>query len=461
MDADVLIAGAGPAGASAALRLGKLGHRVLLLDRGEEKRQHVGESLPSSIRVVLATLEIGLPPEVVVRRPPAHLVYWGEMRGGQSWNEVPERESSLLVWRGPFDRFLRERAVAAGARLASDGVSRVVRSEGSVAVRTVTGTELRSRFFIDATGRAGVLARSFRRKERRFRTFALTGHFRTAESDPPPTVIEAFEDGWVWTAPLANGLRDVTVMLDAPEKGSERNALFASAIGRARNVSSLVSGASLEGPLRGIDATPYESTRFCDESFLLAGDAASFLDPLSAHGVHKAMDGAILGAVAVHTILDRPERAADAAEFYNRRESEIYRLTTDRLRALYRQESRFGAQPFWRRRSEGAPVETARPSPRPLPDRNEKLQGTAAIAEAPVVEGDFIERREVLVAPGRDRPVRFLGPVCLPDLYKDVVSTGSALEAARRSPAGRERALAAVEWLYREGYLEPRDSNEL
>ncbi len=460
MDADVLIAGAGPAGASAALRLSKLGHRVLLLGRGEEKRQHVGESLPSSIRVVLTALEIELPPAVVVRRPPVHLVYWGDMQGGRSWTEVPPRESSLLVWRGPFDRLLRERAIAAGARLLADGVSRVVRSKGTVEVRTVAGADLGGRFFIDATGRAGVLARSFRRKERRFRTFALTGHYRTGESDPP-TVIEAFENGWVWTAPLANGLRDITVMLDAPERGSERNALFASAIGSAHNVSRLLSGAPLEGPLRGIDATPYESSRFCGENFLLAGDAASFLDPLSAHGVHKAMDGGVLAAVAVHTILERPDRAADAAEFYNRRESEIYRVTTDRLRALYRQESRFRARPFWRRRSEGEAVEVAQPAPRPLPAGNTRLRGAGAIAEASVVEGDFIERREVLIAPGQGRPVRFLGSVCLPDLYKDVVATGSALEAALRSSAGVEPALLAVEWLCREGYLEPRDSKEL
>ncbi|MGH9389275.1 MAG: hypothetical protein ACRD1Z_06635, partial [Vicinamibacteria bacterium] len=98
----------------------------------------------------------------------------------------------------------------------------------------------------------------------------------------------------------------------------------------------------------------------------------------------------------------------------------------------------------------------------PLAD-NAALIGSRAVAveEAPVVEGDFIERREVLVAPGQERPVRFLGPVCLPDLYKEVVSTGSALEAARQSPAGIERALAAVDWLYREGYLESKDSTEL
>jgi len=463
MDADVLIAGGGPAGASCALRLSQYGHEVLLvdvLDRGEGKRQHVGESLPSSIRVVLATLGIELPPEVVVKRPPSHLVYWGGMQGGRSWVEVPERESSLLVWRGPFDRFLREAATAGGARLLSDAVSQVKRSRGAVEIRTVGGAELRGRFFVDATGRSGVLARSYRRKERRFRTLALTGHFLTEETDSP-TIVEGFDDGWIWTAPLANGLRDVTVMLEASERGSDRVSRFRSALGRAPNVSSLVSGASLEGSLRGIDATPYDASRFCGADFLLAGDAASFLDPLSAHGVHKAMDGALLAAVTAHTILQRPERASDASEFYHHRESAIYRITTERLRALYRQETRFETSLFWRKRSEGPVGEEVPPVRRPPLSENAALRGSGAVSEAPVVEGDFIERREVLVAPGRQRPVRFLGAVCLPDLYKDVLSTGSALEAARRSPAGVELALAAVDWLYREGYLEPRDSPEL
>jgi flavin-dependent dehydrogenase len=465
IDADVLIAGGGPAGASAALRLSQYGHEVLLLDllgRGEGKRQHVGESLPSSIRVVLSTLGVELPPELVVKRPPSHLVYWGEMQGGRSWADVPERETSLLVWRGPFDRFLREEAISKGVRLVPDAVSRVSRSKGAIDVRTVGGVELRGRFFIDATGRSGVLARSYRRKERRFRTLALTGHFRTGETSPP-TIVEAFEDGWVWTAPLANGLRDVTVMLEASEAGSGRSASFAAALGRARNTSSLVSGASLSGPLRGIDATPYESSRFCGADFLLVGDAASFLDPLSAHGVHKAMDGALLAAVAAHTILERPERARDAAEFYNHRESSIYRITAERLRALYRQETRFEARPFWRKRTGGLAVAAQRAAPKAALAKNAALTGSRSVAvvEAPVVEGDFIERREVLVAQGRERPVRFLGSVCLPDLFRDVVSTGNALEAAGRSPAGVERALGAVDWLYREGYLEPRDSTEL
>ncbi len=301
MDADVLIAGAGPAGASAAIRLSQLGHRVLLLDRGEQKRQHVGESLPSSIRVVLSTLGIELPSELVVRRPPAHLVYWGEMQGGRSWADVPERESSLLVWRGPFDRFLRRsgdrsRSAAPGRwRLSRDAARRPrrPRRKGSKSEPS-RGADLRGRFFIDATGRAG-RPRAILSPER-----APLPHVRAHRTfryrrERAADVVEAFEDGWIWTAPLANGLRDVTVMLDAPEERADRSALFASALERAPHISSLVSGTSLQGPLRGIDATPYDSRRFARRRLSTRGRcrvvSRSALRPRSPQGDGRSDSG--------------------------------------------------------------------------------------------------------------------------------------------------------------------------
>ncbi|MGH9334163.1 MAG: flavin-dependent monooxygenase QhpG, partial [Vicinamibacteria bacterium] len=427
------------------------------------KRQHVGESLPSSIRVVLGALGIELPHDVVVSRPPSHLVFWGPMRGGRPWTDAAEPESALLVWRGPFDRFLRERAAAGGVRFANGTAKRVSRSRGEVEVETTSGETLRARFVVDASGRSGVVARSHRRREGGFRTLALTGHFRTGEKSPP-TIVEAFEDGWIWSAPLADGLRDVTVMLEAGAVEADRNTLFASALERAVNVRSLLSGAVAEGAIRGIDATPYDATRFCGDDYLLVGDAASFLDPLSAHGVHKAMDGALAAAVMARSILERPDGIADAREFYDERERNIYGITTDRLRNLYRQETRFSTRPFWQKRSAGSVADPRPAAPRRPPlarDAILRASPEVTVAEAPVLEGDFIERREVLVAPGQDRPVRYHGPVCLPDVYKDVVSSGNAYEVASRSPFGFEPAFAAIDWLYRAGYLEECSAAEL
>ncbi len=461
-----MVVGAGPAGLSSALRLARFGFSVALVGeeaRRDSLRQHVGESLPSSIRVIFSTLGLELPADAVVKRPPEHLVFWGPMRGGIPGTEVPEGESSLLVWRGPFDWFLREAATASGVALFPERARSVRRTDDGCTVVTSDGERLEAPLVVDASGRSGALARSFRRKETRFRTLALTAHFRSDEASPP-TIIESFEEGWVWSQPLQNGLRDVTAMVDLPVSTSklDRTALHRQALASTPNVAALVGSAEPSGTVRGIDATPYDAHRFAGRDFFLVGDAASFLDPLSSHGIHKAMDGALTAAVAIRTILARPERADDAVDFYAGRESSIYRMTTERLRNLYAQETDFASHPFWNRRSErSGPVERKTSSSTPLEGEVElRPAPEVRLREAPVLENDFIERREVLEAPGQERPVRFLGPVCLPDVYRDVLATGRRLEAARRSPFGLDRALTAIDWLFRSGYLE-RDRDPL
>jgi hypothetical protein len=102
-------------------------------------------------------------------------------------------------------------------------------------------------------------------------------------------------------------------------------------------------------------------------------------------------------------------------------------------------------------------------APRSPLDPGDVLRASASVrlVEAAVLEGDFIERREVLVADEQERPVRFLGGISLPDVYKEVVSAPSVEAAASRSPLGFDQAFAAIEWLYHSGYLERRPTNEI
>jgi flavin-dependent dehydrogenase len=463
---DVIVVGGGPAGSSCALRLARFGCSVALVGedaRRDSVRQHVGESLPSSVRVLFETLGLELPSDAVVTRPPEHLVFWGAMRGGMRGAAAPETEASLLVWRGPFDRFLRQAAASTGVRLESARARSVQRTRDGCAVITAGGERLEAPVVVDASGRSGIVARSFRRKESRFRTLALTAHYR-GDPSSATTLIESFEKGWVWSQPLQNGLRDVTVMIDLPQRVQrlDRGAHHERALTSCPNAAALVARAERSGSVRGMDATPYDAHRFAGRDFFLVGDAATFLDPLSSHGVHKAMDGALAAAVAIRTLLERPRHADDAVAFYDERERIIYRVTGVRLRSLYAQETAFAANPFWRKRSETLALPPRAPSPLPALEGEVALRPApdVCLREAPVLENDFIERREVLDAPGKERPVRFLGAVCLPDVYRAVVATGKRLEAARHSPLGPERALAAIDWLYRSGYLERGDPLE-
>ncbi|HSF16397.1 MAG TPA: NAD(P)/FAD-dependent oxidoreductase [Vicinamibacteria bacterium] len=430
---DIKVVGGGPAGASVALRLSQLGFSVTLSDESSSRRQHVIESLPSSIRIVFEALGLELPPKVLVKRPPEHRVYWGEVKGGFPWKTTGD-EASFLVSRRAFDAFLREAAEAAGVEWISTR-------------DTVRGTHP---FIIDASGRAGLLARPYRIYERA-RTLALTAHFGTKEPSPP-TVIEAFDEGFVWSAPLPNGLRDVTIFVDA-ESGREPYDLL---LARAPNSAALVADAPRVSPVNGTDATPYASRRYCGPDFLLVGDAASFLDPLSAHGVHKAMDGALVAAAVARTILERPSSASLARLFYEDREDRIYRTTSERLKRLYAQETRFPTSLFWRRRCANLRGDdrASRPSPRPLtPTMKLRAAEGVRIVEGPVLENDFIVSREVLLAPDTERPVRYWDSICLPDLFREVITSSDVGRVAGTARFPVDLALGAIDWLYRSGYL--------
>jgi len=440
-EVDVAVIGGGPAGASCAAKLADFGLAVTLLEKGERERQHRGESLPSSVRVLFDSLSWSLPGDVLVDRPPRHLVYWGEAQG----DHVVDQEHSFLVWRGPFDEHLRRHARDRGAKLVAAVVRDASRVANGYEVHFEAGS-LRCRALIDASGRAGVLARDYRERAPGFRTLALTAHFRTEEDDPP-TIVESFAAGWAWSAPLRDGLRDVTLMLDA-------SADYHETLRHAEHVYALVDGAPQVGDVRGIDATPYRASRFCDGALVLTGDAGSFLDPLAAHGVHKAIDSGVVAAVVARTIVEHPERARDAAELYDQRESDIYDVTSKRLAGLYAQEMRFRDQAFWQKRSlEDAPLRS-RPAPSPLtPDMNVHPAVDVEIVDAPVLEDELIVRRQVLRSPRHDRAVRYLGKVCLPEIFLGVACANTVADAARAAPCPDDEALQALDWLYRSGYL--------
>jgi len=434
------------------MRLQQFGLAVALFEKGEGRRQHVGESLPSSTRVVFESLELTLPDEVVEPRPPEHLVYWGSMSGGSA--REPQ-ETSLLVWRGPFDAFLRAAASERGVRVVEAPVSRVRPIEEGHALDYGDGETLACRFVVDASGRAGIVAKAYRQRVQALRTLALTGHFETKETTPP-TIVEAFADGWVWSAPLENGLRDVTVMVDGDAvRDRDRDTAYQAAIDGAPHVQSILQSSPRSDSVRGIDATPYGASRYCGRDFLLVGDAASFLDPLSAHGVHKAMDGALVAAAVARTILERPRMAEDAARFYDERERDIFDITRARLARLYAQEARFADRPFWSKRavSDEPPPEPKAPRAPLNPEMPLCAGDGVEVVEGPVIENDYIERRELLVAPGMERPVRYLGAVLLPDLLRVAVRAGTAAQAARAAGGAYEPVYTAIDWLYQHDYL--------
>ena len=348
---DVLIAGAGPAGAAAARPLAAMAPQLrVAVVASERPRQGRGEVLSPLAQPVLR--QLGLWPAFVAQGfSPSHrtLTAWGE--AGLRANEL------LLEARGPAWRVDRARfddwfaAAACGAATRLDArVADLSREADGWSVDC--GERHSARVVIDATGRAHALAR--RQGGHSVALDRLVAAYAEAV-DPkqaaPELLVEAFDDGWWYTVALGNGRRAFVCMTDADiardlRLGTQEG--WRAALERTRFASAIAQRLEgLETP-KMVPAGGRQVAAPVGFRFLCAGDAASAFDPISGHGVVKAMRSGIFAAYAAADCLVRgDEMALPRYGAWIAREAASYVAT---LREHYGSEQRWAERPFWRRR---------------------------------------------------------------------------------------------------------------
>ena len=450
--ADVAVVGAGPAGALAARQLAVFGLDVVLVHQPRRQRQHLGESLSASAPRLLGSYGLEIPESVHAPRPNDHFVRWGGREDRiAAQPEAGGGEGQRLLRRDRLDDWALSEACAAGARVVEGSAARNAEGRGAtLAVRRPGENDLvvTVRALVDASGRSGALTRRDRDWPA-FRTTALTAHFAPGAKEG--TLIEACPDGWVWSAPVVGGRRDVTVMLDTEGAGTP-DERYREAVDRA-DLAGFVTGDPLT-PIRAADVTPYHarSAAASGEPLLIAvGDAASALDPLAGLGTMKAMDSGLTGAIVLRTALARPADAALALAFHGTKERGLALEAEERVAGFYVAEERFGERAFWRRRSRKA---AAAPPPTRLPGGGRLAPAPGARVEAQgVLRGDWIVREEVVVRPGRLRPAHKVAGIALADLFRAASALGSVRGTLDAFPAPEPAVRAALSWLVGEEFL--------
>jgi flavin-dependent dehydrogenase len=374
---DILIIGAGPAGSAAARLLAELGHRVLLVDRPAGTRHPLAESIPPSARKTLSALGMLNAVDAAGFLPwHGNTVWWGD-RAPRVESFLPG-ESGYQVERGRFDALLRDLAAQAGTDVLT-GLVRDVTMPGpgrdpsaspsssdarAAAIVEADGhtTRVEAAFILDASGRAGVVARKgLRQAESSHHTVALAGVWRATtpwpEAELTHTLVASHADGWAWSVPTEPGLRYVTVMVDPERTSLTRGAsaadVYRTELDKVRPFAPFLASAQAtltEGPW-GADASLYSAQRYAGPGFLLVGDAASFIDPLSSFGVKKALTSGWLAAIAVHTALRAPAMQHEALSFFDRREREVYASFRKQAAEFATDAVSGTGHPFWQARA--------------------------------------------------------------------------------------------------------------
>jgi menaquinone-9 beta-reductase len=296
-ECDVAVAGAGPAGAVAALAVLNAWPqaRVVLLDRQDFPRDKIcGDGLAAQVLDVLA--EVG-EPALLDDWPRVHRLrlHFPDGAGAAGTMTRP----TLVVPREVFDARLVEAAVKRGAVLRRHRV-RQVRPLGSGGV--LVDDALRARVLIGADGAHSAVRTSLGLPPPRPGTtaIALRG-YAPAHPDRAQEQVIAFAGhaawpAYAWSFPIGDGRANVGYGEALPVTGPGPSRA------RMREQLEVLLPGSTEG-ITGLKAyhLPLSTGRLRqpDGAVLLVGDALGLVNPLTGEGIHAAVrSGAVAGAVA-------------------------------------------------------------------------------------------------------------------------------------------------------------------
>lgn len=332
MNADVVVVGAGPAGASAAMLLARSGFDVILVDRSRFPRDKpCGEFLSPGATPILEELGVRSAVEAAgaVRLERVRIVAHGDLVELAFPDDVGIPPWGFSLSRFALDAILVEAARAAGARVLEETRVEDVRIESERAVigaRSPAGEPLAlaSRIVVGAGGRNCPVARALglQRRDGRGR-FDLLAHWserprpffgagpRNGDGEIGANAVElrVRGDRYVAIAPVEGGRWNVNCVVPrgALRARPDTRALYREVVGA--EVSPL-SGEN--GKLVASEVTALDTRAATADRAVLVGDAALFLDPFTGQGIYLALRSAQLAASVITRALrtGRADRAA-------------------------------------------------------------------------------------------------------------------------------------------------------
>jgi flavin-dependent dehydrogenase len=293
---DVVCVGGSVAGAAAAGFLARAGKRVIVLDRAEFPRwKACGEGILPHGSAVLERLGVDLPDATTIRG-----IRFAVARGtsGHSlvsaWLPFPGRAGRALS-RHVLDAAIRARAAELGAEFVRARAirvepGRVLTDRGIFEAPLLIGADGTRSLFHECLG--------IRVRPGRDRV-GFSSHWEGALTEPGEVNVTAFRGGELYMAPVDAGLTLATLLVERrflQQGGVSMRGIpaflrerFPDRFARARRA----------GPILGAFPLGTRVERIAGDGWLLVGDAAGAIDPISGEGLSLALRGAEIASDVV------------------------------------------------------------------------------------------------------------------------------------------------------------------
>jgi menaquinone-9 beta-reductase len=338
LTADVIVVGAGPAGASTAFYLATAGLDVLVLEKSHFPREKVcGDGLTPRAVKALTAMGVPLPESDGWLRNQGLRIIGGGGRIELPWPELSSYPGFGLVrTRLDFDEILARHAQKAGARLL-EGVTvtgplrddRTGRVIGVTARETVNGEKteraVRGRVVVASDGNSSRLsvAMGLRKRDDRPMGVAVRSYYTTPRHDDD--YLEAWLDlwdgekllpGYGWIFGMGDGTSNVGLgLLNTSEAFGhiDYRVLLRKWLAGMPSEWGLTEENRTQ-PIRG-SALPmgFNRTPHYTSGVLLAGDSGGMVNPFNGEGIAYAMEAGEIAARVIVQALARPTAAGTEA----------------------------------------------------------------------------------------------------------------------------------------------------
>lgn len=376
----IAVLGCGPAGIVTALGLAKMGYKVCVI--ANIRPHNVTEGISERVYQALSTLGLQHTLQEISDPIPRSV----------NWNDVhSSANTERLVRRTTFDEALLKDLADANIPFYNETIIKIETHPSMCLVVCKSGKTFPADFVVEARGRAAPLS-----KDSHIRgsdSLSICQNWQTSNDDlmSPESMAISIENGWLWLANNGQGNIFTQVSVSAKsnsDSAKEKLSTFIHKLVLSRpELKHLSPFIEPEGKVLARSSTPLFNKRPIKERMLCVGDAAMSGDPLSGSGIFLSLSAALIAPVVINTILNKPQEKWIAETFYFERLHHLFYRFCRVGRDFYKMESRWQEHPFWQER-------------RSWPDQiaaHQERDRIIGSAQRPVVNGNFIEQKEVVI----------------------------------------------------------------